>query len=314
MIDESLDALRAAGIGFWVRKGPSTDLDLPRGGEVDLAIRPSATLALDTTLRRTGFLHLAAPGHEPHRFYVGFDGSRWIKLDVKVMGRGASASVESEEREAIAPGSDRTGPLRRVVNGARRRRPASGNRRRGPVIALLGPDGAGKGTVIEAVRHRIPVAVTVAYMGGGPRRGRAKRVQARVGPRAGVLLESALVMAGFLRAWRKLLRGYSAAWRGDVVLFDRHTIEILAVRPERGGGPAALERFVLTRLVPWPDAIVVLDAPASVLFERKGEHPVERLDRWRRAYETEFRPRGARVVSTAGEVDQAVSEVSAVVW
>ena len=35
-------------------------------------------------------------------------------------------------------------------------------RRQGPVVALLGPDGAGKGTIIAGLRREMPTAYTAA--------------------------------------------------------------------------------------------------------------------------------------------------------
>lgn len=128
------------------------------------------------------------------------------------------------------------------------------------------------------------------------------------------MLEVAMVLTGFGRTWRRLVGAYAAAWKGEIVLFDRHPMEVLAIRPPRAPLAASLERFLLGRLVPRPDAVIVLDAPADVLFERKGEHPSTTLDRWRQAYRAEFIGPATLVLSTMGEVERTVDAASGAVW
>jgi thymidylate kinase len=252
----------------------------------------------DAPLRAVGFHRFAAPGHEGHRFWLAFDGGRWRKLDAKL----------------TDPNPVRNGVL------ASRLPPAP--RRAGPVIAVLGPDGAGKGTVIAALAERIPVGVRPVYLGmdrspvpsegSGPGDDGDGR-DGRDGPPPGPLRE--LVGLGYrvLRGWAMLAPAYAAAWRGHVVLCDRHPIEVLAVRPERTPAGAAFEGFAARRLLPWPDAIVVLDAPGATLHARKGEHDVAVLERWRRGYAEAFGGR-ADTVSTTGSEEEARRAVSAAVW
>jgi thymidylate kinase len=276
----ALAALERAGVTVRERK-PS---DHPAEVDVWLDERDAATA--DEVLERLGFHLLDAPGHPAHRFYVSFREGRWLKLDAKTRPDGR------------APFLDRV-------------RPASATRV-GPVVAVLGPDGAGKGSVIAALRAEIPVGTTAVYLGRRPRRGASSGtpVPSR---RAGAVRESVFVLRNYLRSLRALAPGYAAAWRGHVVLCDRHPLEVLAVLPDRTPLAARLERFLARRLTPWPDAVVVLDAPAPTLFERKGEHSVEVLERWRRGYLEAFGDH-ARVVSTLGPLEETVAAVSAVIW
>jgi thymidylate kinase len=186
-------------------------------------------------------------------------------------------------------------------------------------VAVLGPDGAGKGTIISELVSRIPIGLTVVYLGSGSsgtpgRTTRSRGEGAGRARRAGPVRESAFLLWKAIRGWRRLLRGYAAAWRGHIVLCDRHPMEILAILPERTRAGAALERFLARRLTPRPDAIVVLDAPAEVLRSRKQEHPIGTLERWRSGYATVFGSNGAMVVSTAGPLEDSVSRVSDVLW
>jgi thymidylate kinase len=185
------------------------------------------------------------------------------------------------------------------------------------VIAFLGPDGAGKGTVIAGVREALDGPVTVLYLGrrrrsapragSGGARGRTRRAS----PSAA--RECAFLVRRAARHLRLLFRGYTSAWRGHVVLCDRHPIEVLAVRPHRTPAGASLERFIARRLIPWPDAVIVLDAPAPLLLERKGEHSLETLERWRRAYLEVFGTRAAAVVSTGGPTEVSIADALAAV-
>jgi thymidylate kinase len=288
----ALTALAQAGVTYRLRK----PFEAGVAREVDIWLAPSSQDAAAAALAAVGFHVYRAPVHRSHRFFLGLRGGRWLKVDAKL-----------EEGE---PRSGRLASV--VVRAVDRVRPAS-TRRLGPVVAVLGPDGAGKGTVLEALRREIPVGVSVIYHGRRRNKGRGPRRQAARARPAGELRESAFVLRNYLRSWRALSATYIAAWRGDLVLCDRHPIEGLAVRSPRPPIAGRLERLLARRLTPWPDAIVVLDAPAETLFERKAEHSLEVLERWRLGYRSAFDSR-AIVVSSAGPLSETVAAVSAVVW
>jgi thymidylate kinase len=186
--------------------------------------------------------------------------------------------------------------------------------RRGPVVAVLGPDGAGKGTVIEGLRTSIEGPVTVIYLGRphGRRRATAGTPKREARGKFGAVRECLFLARRGLRHLRLLLRGYALAWQGHIVLCDRHPVEVLAVRPPRTPVGALVERVIARRLMPWPDAMIVLDAPAARLLDRKGEHSLEVLERWRRAYLDVFGGRAA-IISTDGPVETSVADALAVV-
>ena len=289
----AFDALDAAGVEFALRKGQGRDDELTRPIEVDIELAPADRRRADEALRAAGFELFEARGIGPHRFYLAQAGGRWIKVDAKFVLEGRSRGLLGK------------------VTG---RLPLSA-RRAGPVVALVGPDGAGKGSVIERLRLEIPLAVDVFYLGWKAPRRRLFAKTGRAGRRTSAPRECAGILRGYLRASRTLLRAYAAAWRGTIVLCDRHPLEVLAVPPRRSRPAAALEGALARRLTPRPDAIVVLDAPVGILLARKDEHSAATLERWRAGYRRVFGddPR-AVIVSTVDPLGTSVARVSQVVW
>jgi hypothetical protein len=337
VIRPALDALRTAGIPFATRGVQPID-DPPPGGDVDVLVGERDADAAERVLASAGFRRLVSPGHRRHRFFLAFDGerARWLKIDVSLVPARLEWDLEatdprSLERFAayrVGTKSD-PGALERAWAWVEQRRPL-GVRRQGPIVAMLGPDGAGKGSVIAALRSEIPVQVTALYFGRGERSraeyGRPSRRPPGTSPSAAWRIAQRVVrllpaggadlqrgfrrgMGGSVRAWRS----YLYAWRGDVVLCDRHPLEGLAVTtPHRSPG-RALERWLLRRLVPWPDRLVLLEAPGATLFARKGEHSPELLDGWGRAYRDALGSR-ATAISTVQPLDRSVAATSALVW
>jgi hypothetical protein len=99
-------------------------------------------------------------------------------------------------------------------------------------------------------------------------------------------MSASLVRAGYWLAFQTIgqigLR--IALARSTLVLYDRHFVDVL-VDPARYryGGPMWLMRLVW-RLIPRPDLILLLDAPAEVLQARKQEVPFAVTARQRNAY------------------------------
>jgi len=307
-------------IRYAFRKGSECLDPYAPGSEVDILIDPSELRAAEAAVMTEGFRRLEAPGHPRHRFYLAFEGGRWLKIDAKIA-RGSGDKL---------PFGRRGRALRHLLTALAQRRPL-GLRRTGPVVALLGPDGAGKGTIIQALQERIPVGLTVIYL-GERRRAHADRTplpdppphggrdyvpghpRERVVERVSAPRECAFVLYRAFRFWSILLGGYLAAWSGHIVLCDRHPIEALAIRPRTTRSAAALERFLFGRLMPWPDAVAVLDAPGQVLYARKKEHSPDLLEGQRQRYSQTFVHRGARLISSLDGVEATIAETSGLVW
>jgi thymidylate kinase len=96
-----------------------------------------------------------------------------------------------------------------------------------------------------------------------------------------------------------------------LVLHDRHLVDTLVdPRRYRYTGPSWLLRLIW-RLIPKPDLVILLDAPAEVLQARKQEVPFEETTRQRQAYLSLVGTiRNGHVVDAARPMEQVIGEVN----
>jgi thymidylate kinase len=198
-----------------------------------------------------------------------------------------------------------------VLQRARRRRLSL-------AVALIGPDGAGKSSVARRVSETLPVRSRTIYMGvnmeastlmlpttrlmlqakqargGEPDRRVSTRdapaARRSLGKRIAHSTKSAVRMANWVaEEWFRQAAAESARRRGEVVIFDRHffcDFYAYDIDPQHGPRPlsARVHGFLLARTYPRPDLVVYLDAPAEVLYRRKGEGSLEFLEELRGDY------------------------------
>ena len=174
--------------------------------------------------------------------------------------------------------------------------------RKGLTVALLGPDGVGKSTLLAGIAASYPVPVRQIYLGmwqgvGGPGYTRLHAV-------------AAIVKRPF-RVWWRVAQGAVHAARGHVVVFDRYTYD--ALLPITGSW-RSLKRpyfWVLAHLAPRPDLVLVLDLPGEVAFARKGEFTAEGLEAVRQGFLALVPRLGAEVVDASAPPDQVRADVVA---
>jgi hypothetical protein len=175
---------------------------------------------------------------------------------------------------------------------------------RGLTIAVLAPDGAGKSTLVGRLRQDLPLPVRQLYMG----------LFSREQPVPAVPVPGFGSLVRLLRQWRGYLTSRRFRRGGAVVLCDRYCYDALVP----GTGPDTWvrrrRRWLLGHACPPPDLTVVLDAPGTVLHQRKPEHEPSDLERRRQGYLALAHRFGWRVIDASRPAEQVQRELSQLIW
>ena len=186
-----------------------------------------------------------------------------------------------------------------------------------PLIALVGVDGSGKSSVIQALQAELQAEnIPVHVLHGNnllPKNGPITNHQHPPRP----FFSSCLKM--LYRALRWLGHYYlhlrPRMNSGVLLLSDRHYFDDVAIDPRkyRYGGPHSLANRLRCRL-PRRDLFIFLDAPPEVLLSRKQEIPLDEVVRLRAAYQTLLADQpNTRQVDASAPLPQVLAEVRAVI-
>jgi len=122
-----------------------------------------------------------------------------------------------------------------------------------------------------------------------------------------------------LDIWYRYAVAAYFARRGYVVLLDRHFVfdyYHFDIAPQNGRRPfkRRLQGFLFKHTIPEPDLVICLDAPAEVIFARKGEFDVAYLERRRQQYRSlESVARHFALVNADQELERVVQDVRDVI-
>ncbi|MGH7455127.1 MAG: hypothetical protein ACRENG_27480, partial [bacterium] len=184
-------------------------------------------------------------------------------------------------------------------------------------VALIGPDGAGKTTIARMLEKSFPLPMKYLYMGVSfdssnvalpttrlaeyfkrirRKKSREEQTSHALSPQPGAPRQSSGKLRAILRLLNRLAEEWYRQWlswkyqnKGRIVVYDRH-FQFDFERDngkhdgERRRWSDRLHRWCLANLYPKPSLVIYLDAPAEVLFARKGETTLEWLESRRQAF------------------------------
>lgn len=147
----------------------------------------------------------------------------------------------------------------------------------GLIIAVLGPDGSGKTTVIEHLQHELAQAFRKVkryhlrpHFGKEGTRGIVTNPHS-FQPRSSIASFAKIMLFVIDYWWGYIRRIYPAKVCSTLVIFDRHFYDII-IDPARYRVPNNFwPAKLFAKLIPKPDIWLVLDAPPALLVSRKGE-------------------------------------------
>jgi thymidylate kinase len=194
----------------------------------------------------------------------------------------------------------------------------------GVEVVVLGPDGAGKSSVIQAVRQQLarvfPQSICCSFPPALLGRLFHRPLVTDTSPHSS---PPRSFLASTLRAVLYWLVSYTFGYyvtihlalaRSTLVLHDRHLVDALVdPRRYRYAGPCWLLR-VIWYLIPKPDLVIFLDASPEVLQARKQEVPFAETARQREAYRSlAGTMKHGHLIDAARPLGQVVDDVNGII-
>jgi thymidylate kinase len=276
----------AAGWLFWILLLH----DILDKGEIPVRHRPELTRLAGLAGASAAPLRTIAKRHglDPEATGALARAGQWAQLGA--LARNHAAPVRPM-RERLVAGADRV---------------AGAWTRRGVSVAIMGPDGAGKTTLVNGLRATLPFPVRVLYM--GLTGGRLPRADALRVP--GVVLAARLALL-----WGRYGVGLYHRARGRIVLYDRFTLDGMVPSGAQLGPLGRLSRRVQAVAVPRPELLLLLDASGAAMHSRKGEYDPVQLEEWREAYRRlRGRERTLEVLDAEQPPDAVRRDAQARIW
>jgi thymidylate kinase len=178
--------------------------------------------------------------------------------------------------------------------------------RRGLAVAVLGPDGAGKSTLVAGIRDSFIFPVQPLYMGltGGWLR---YSEQLRILP--------LIILARYLVLWGRYIKAHYHMLRGRLVIFDRYTYDAVAPTPYALTWAGHIVRRLDRRACPAPDLVLLLDAPGMLMHARKAEYTPSMLETWRGHFlSLRGHVRQLEVIDASRPIDEVRVEAISRIW
>lgn len=189
----------------------------------------------------------------------------------------------------------------------------------GIAISLLAPDGAGKTTLAHTLVDNFYLPARYVYMGTNRASStvnlptsRWLEQERRIVPRP--IMRVLRAVNGLVEQIVRYRYGAYHRMRGRLVVFDRYPTNSLVHR--KGGAPhKRLQHWLMRKLCPVPDLVVLLDAPSSVLYARKQDHSPTVLEEQRQRYlHMVSRVPQSVIVDAQQEPDRVRRDVVAEIW
>ena len=210
-------------------------------------------------------------------------------------------------------------------------------------VALIGPDGAGKTSLTAGLRASRAVPIKCLYMGinieasdhalltsrllehfkhrqntrsgvyrsGDDSTPRGEHEKRSLG---GWLWAIGRLINRLLEEWYRQLLSWGYQICGYAVVYDRHFLydfTLDGIDGEKQPADKRLHRRLLENFYPRPHLTIYLDAPAEVLFARKGEKTLKELERRRQAFlQLGYRVKNFVQIDATRPFDVVYAEVS----